>query len=163
MIAGVECVLDCFKKGSMPGLLRKYPIFNFALEGEMIATTGYNDENVRKEIARKVRTLGGWFTDDLRKQVTILIAHPDALSSPKCVAARRIRGIAIVSLEWLSKTDASGEKQPLENYELFPPIFKDCVITVSGFNFEARSREMIVGLTEKHGGTYQSVLPKIGR
>lgn len=153
-IFGPICVLQCLEN-EVPLPNRLHPVYCLAMSGAIVSCTNIA-RPLREKLKQLIERMNGVFARDLTSEVTHLIAG-EVGSAKYAIAANLKKPIVLPS--W-----AEEAWQHMQNEHQFDgtdakfvdehrcPILKGCSICVSGL--DARRKEEIKRLVEKHGGIY---------
>ncbi|XP_077996567.1 DNA topoisomerase 2-binding protein 1-A-like [Glandiceps talaboti] len=156
-IVGPQCVLNCMRQTrAIPK--SDGPVYNISMRGLVISCTSLA-KSQRSEIRRLVQYMGGSVMGDFTENVTHLVAGE--VGSKKYHVAVSL-GKPVMLPEWVTHCwDRSKTKYQLhatddEFNDFCCPIFKGCVICVSGLDSEKRTDVSV--LANKNGGKYSGEL-----
>lgn len=156
-IFGPICIMQCLEK-MIPAPNVYHPVYSLAMHGVAVSCTSIS-KPVRERVYQLVERMGGITLKDFTSAVTHLVTKE--VGSKKYAIACDLNKV-IVLPSWVEE---SWEKTQRCNFDAkdssfvavhLCPIFKGCMICVSGV--QADRRKEIQSAVEEHGGEYSAEL-----
>jgi len=153
-IISTKCLYETLNtKRPLPTI--NYPLYSRCLEGKIIAIDYTIDENMKHQLAKLTRFLGGELSDTVTSKTDYLLANKIGSIFYKA-AAHQFDEIEILVPSWI--TDCWDKQQFLPTAHYILPPFTGCIISVTGIL--SPKRKKIQDLTTKNGGEYSPDLTR---